>query len=127
MELLPIYLFIAALFEVLAIYKLYQTKNANKVIPTGLFGDEVVAKDESVLVFTAIFLLILIVNRIHCALDIHSKSIYRLTIWIHILEALVLVVFPLFKKRLNSNAYPIAFLIVMLPVWMTISYKYYLY
>jgi NhaP-type Na+/H+ or K+/H+ antiporter len=125
MELLPLCLFISGLFELVAVYLIFKQGNLVNLAPTGLFKDEI-AKDESVSLLMSIFLLILTFTRIHCALDIHSKFIYTLTISIHILECLVLVVYPLYKKRLSPKAYPIAFAIILIPTWMIYSYNDYI-
>jgi hypothetical protein len=108
MELLPIGLFVAGVFELVAVFLILKQGNLVNLAPTGLFTEEI-SKDEGVSFLMSIFLLILTVTRIHCAFDIHSKSIYTLTICIHILECLVLVFYPLYKKRLQTKAYPIAF------------------
>eukprot|EP01080_Neovahlkampfia_damariscottae_P002044 gene2044-1550_t len=128
MNFLQYYLILSGLFEIFGVYQLHLKKNVSKVIPTGfLKSDETASKNDYVVFFTQIFLLILTMTRLHCAMDMHSKSIYRLTLWIHILEALLLVGLPAVKKELSSKGYPISAAIVMLPIWMTYSYKAYLY
>ena len=128
MNFLQGYLILAGCFELLAIFQIHQKKDVSKVIPTGfLKEDKIASTNDTVIFFTQIFLLILTMTRFHCAMDIHSKSIYRLTIWIHILEAFLFVGFPILKKQLNPKGYVISAAIVILPIWMSYSYKSYLY
>ena len=126
MKLLKHALIISGLIEFLVAIQIYFEKNLQKFMQTGFITEENLLKNETIIFFYISFLIILGLTRIHCAFDIHSKSIYRLTLLIHLTEALLFVGRPLIQGRIDLKNLPISLSILIIPTWMILSYNSYL-
>jgi len=126
-KVLPKYLLVASIIEFIGLIRMWISGDVRTSLPTGfLSGSDEIALNEEIFYFGFVFLGIIALTKLHCGLNIHSKVIYRLTIWIHILEVGILVVYPFLRGKLNPEQYPLSFIILILPFWMTFSYHFYL-
>lgn len=123
MQFLRYYLLIAGLFEIWSLYKLYLTQSVAKLMDNGFFAKE--QSSESVLFLFGFLIFILMMTRFHLVLDMTNKNLYRLALWLHLGEALVLVWLPWRQGTLNLY-HQITLAIICTPLWMIFSYRYYL-
>lgn len=124
MELLRYFLLFTGLTESAMLYKLYLLKDVAKHIEGGFMQGEVTTP--STVFLYGFVLLTLMFLRLHLVMDMSNKNLYRVVLWIHIFEAFLFVGVPFYFGTLIPT-HPVVIIILATPIWMTISYKSYLY
>lgn len=122
-ELLRYLLTFTALYEFYSLYLLWTSGDVTKPISTGFMLGETTT--QGTFWMCAFVLFSLIIMRLHLVSDMTNKALYRTVLWIHLVEAALLVGLPAYNGTLVIN--PVSITIAITPLWMTISYKGYLY
>eukprot|EP01080_Neovahlkampfia_damariscottae_P010739 gene10739-3359_t len=123
---LATYLFYFSFFEPIGICMILWNGDLRPSIPTGFLANSPLATDPNVLFLTSIFLAILGLSRYFLSTNIHSKSMYHLTLFTSFCEIVMFVGIPFQQGTLQGSGYITCVWMIMLPVWMLLTYHQHL-
>ena len=117
------YLFYFSFFEPIGILMILWNGDIRPSIPTGFLSNSTtLAKDPKIMFLVSIFLSILGFCRFNLSLKITSKKFYQCTILTSFLEIFMFIGYPLYEGNLDPKGYFVCFLMIMLPIWMLLTY-----